>query len=61
MPFKKYDSQKLGWCNYPFENNPLGYCWSYANFIDGDFVCKGVKITDMTEFCKTCDMNKKGG
>jgi len=33
MPYKKYKNN-YGWCNYPFENDPLGYCFGFANKVD---------------------------
>ena len=33
MPYKKYQNN-FGWCKYPFDNSPLGYCWGFANDID---------------------------
>jgi hypothetical protein len=45
-PFNKYNSLK--WCNYPFHPEPLGYCWSYANWMDA-----GEKPTIKT--CKDCE------
>ena len=57
--YLKYDSTKLEWCNYPFENDPLGYCWGYAGFVDGTLMVKGEKITDMKKYCETCDLNKR--
>ena len=44
----KYDKyqNKDSRCCYPFEPNPLGYCWGYANWVD-----EGKK--DYEEFVKT--------
>ena len=33
MPYKKYQNN-FGWCRYPFDNNPFGYCWGFATDID---------------------------
>ena len=33
MPYKKYKNN-YGWCNIPFLNDPLGYCWGYATMVD---------------------------
>ncbi len=37
-------------CRYPFTPEPLGYCWSYANHVDGT---KGFE--DMARICPECD------
>lgn len=57
MNFKKYRNPNKN-CTYPFEDNPLGYCWSYACYIDGDERFKNIK-----SICKGCDywtIKKKG-
>lgn len=45
-------------CHYPFENNPLGYCWSFAGFVDGG-------KRDYEEFekthCEKCDEWREDG
>ena len=44
-------------CTYPFEPNALGYCWSYANFVDGTFPWAN---KPMESTCKGCELWKKG-
>lgn len=51
--FSQYSPPK--WCAYPFENDPLGYCWSWANHIDGQRK-EFEKARD--GFCKGCELNK---
>lgn len=48
--YKKYRNPDKR-CKYPFTAEPLGYCWSYANHVDGD-----EKFQDMEAICKTCDL-----
>lgn len=38
-------------CTYPFSPKPLGYCWAYANHVDGT---RGFE--DMEAICKDCNM-----
>ena len=47
----KYQNQDPR-CQYPFENDPLGYCWSYAEWVDN-----GKKDYDkfIETYCKNCD------
>jgi len=33
MPYKKYKNPDSR-CKYPFTNDPLGYCWGFANKVD---------------------------
>jgi len=49
-------------CNYPFDPSPLGYCWSFASYIDGgekwlkqrsDIEKKEFKT--MEDICRGCD------
>ena len=44
--YKNPDSR----CQYPFTPDPLGYCWSYANHVDGT---EGFE--DMAKICPGCD------
>ena len=44
--YKNPDSR----CRYPFTPDPIGYCWSYANHVDGT---KGFE--DMDKICPGCD------
>jgi len=38
MPKNKYEKyRKKENCNYPFKPERLGYCWTWAKEIDGDF------------------------
>ena len=37
-------------CGYPFTPDPAGYCWSYANHVDGK-----VGFEDMESICEGCD------
>lgn len=37
-------------CTYPFALDALGYCWSYANHVDGTS-----GFEDMEKICPTCD------
>lgn len=41
-------------CTYPFTCDPLGYCWSYANYVDGT-----EKFEDMSIICPGCDCWKE--
>ena len=44
----KYDTREL--CDYPYiPDDALGYCWGYANIVDGTFK----QSTD--EYCKNCE------
>jgi len=57
LRYEKYQNKK-GWCDYPFSPDPVGYCWSYATFIDGNLMVKGKKITtdkQLKNYCKNCD------
>ncbi|GEM_PF-2912563 len=31
------------WCDYPFTPDPMGYCWSWAQHIDGTHEFKNIK------------------
>jgi len=53
ISLKKYKNPSRK-CQYPFELNLLGYCWSYANYVDGDQRFKNIK-----EICRTCEMFKR--
>ena len=37
-------------CTYPFTPDPLGYCWSYANHVDGT-----ERFEDMDKICPGCE------
>jgi hypothetical protein len=37
-------------CEYPYDPSPVGYCWSYANHVDGED-----KFADMTAICPGCE------
>jgi len=37
-------------CNFPFEDNAFGYCWSYACHVDGE-----QEFEDMEKICKGCE------
>ena len=40
-------------CTYPFSPDPLGYCWSYAEYVDGN---SGKKTSDdMKKICRGCE------
>ena len=41
-------------CTYPFTPDIFGYCWSYANYVDGT---KGFQ--DIEKNCKGCEMWKE--
>ena len=49
MSYKNPDKR----CTYPFTCDPLGYCWSYANYVDGD-----ERFKDIEAICKNCEMWK---
>ena len=51
--YTKYENKDER-CTYPFSDDPLGYCWGYANFIDGDKAFK-----DFT--CDGCEYWEGGG
>ena len=38
-------------CQYPFEPMSLGYCWSYAHYVDGD-----AGFEDIESVCKNCEL-----
>jgi hypothetical protein len=50
LSYKNPDPQ----CHYPFEPNPVGYCWSYAHHVDGT-----PGFEEMSKICPGCDMFKK--
>lgn len=52
LVFEKYRNPDPR-CTYPFTPEPCGYCWSYANHVDGDKAFK-----DMSTICPTCDLFK---
>lgn len=41
-----------GRCTYPYDRGPLGYCWGYATYVDGDAGC------DLESLCSGCDLFK---
>ena len=41
-------------CKYPFTPDPVGYCWSYANYIDG-----AKDFEDMSKRCPDCEYWKE--
>lgn len=41
------------WCKYPYEPDPLGYCWSWALHQDGDARFKDAR----DGFCLGCEFN----
>lgn len=43
-------------CTYPFTPDPLGYCWSYANHVDGT-----LGYEDVEEMCSDCEFWKPAG
>jgi len=46
----KYENPK---CTYPFNNDPLNYCWGYAGLVD-----KGASEEEIKEMCIGCEYNK---
>ena len=40
-------------CEYPFTPDPVGYCWSYANHVDGD-----PQFKNLDAICKGCECFK---
>ena len=42
--YKKYQNKKH--FNYPFTNEPLGYCWGYAKMVD-----KGASEKEIKAMC----------
>lgn len=51
--FEKYKNTDPG-CTYPFEPDPLGYCWSYAHHTDGNPAFKNMK-----KICEGCELYVK--
>lgn len=47
--FLKYENPDPR-CTYPFEADPLGYCWSYAHHVDGK-----AGFENMEAHCRNCD------
>ena len=41
-------------CVYPFEPNPVGYCWAYAHHVDGT-----ERFEDMGKICPSCEYWKE--
>jgi hypothetical protein len=40
-------------CTYPFSDCAVGYCWSYAHYVDGNPAFKDIeKICNRCEFWK---------
>ena len=42
-------------CGYPFEPCAVGYCWSWANYVD-DGIIKGKLFP---QFCQNCELWNK--
>ena len=68
MMYKKYQNKN---CAYPFTNEPLGYCWGYANMVDKgagqaeiQAMCSKVADEDLKGICKKgdyyCEFYKEG-
>lgn len=47
--FEKYRNPDVR-CKYPFEPCPVGYCWSYANNVDGT-----PGYEDIRKICDGCE------
>ena len=46
-------------CTYPFESSFVGYCWSYANYVDdGETFLKKNKKKRFEDICMGCDLFK---
>lgn len=52
LRFEKYRNPDRR-CTYPFEPCAAGYCWGYANFVDGN---KPWADRPMEKNCQRCDM-----
>ena len=50
--FQKYRNPDQRCC-YPFSNDFVGYCWSFATHADGD-----PEFTDIESICANCSMWK---
>jgi hypothetical protein len=48
--FTKYHNLNVK-CTYPFDNHPLGYCWSFALHID-----KEDGFSDLEKICSGCEL-----
>lgn len=47
--FTQYENKNRR-CHYPFTPDPLGYCWSFANHVDGDSRFKNIQ-----RICSGCN------
>ncbi len=53
--FKKYRNPDPR-CTYPFDPSPLGYCWSFAQYVDDGWSgLKRGKEKGMETICKGCE------
>jgi hypothetical protein len=46
---KKYENPDRR-CFYPFSNDPVGYCWSFAHHVDGT-----PRFADIKSICASCE------
>ena len=57
-PFEKYKNPDPR-CEYCFTPDPVGYCWSYANYVDGLDPKKrnkySYKFDDIKTICLGCE------
>lgn len=51
-PFEIYENKDQR-CTYPFEPCGAGYCWSFANHVDGT-----PRFEDMSKICPGCEFWK---
>ena len=49
MKYAKYKNPDKQ-CQYPFDPNPFGYCWSYATMVD-----KKATRDEIIAMCKSCE------
>ncbi len=58
MSYEKYKNPDTR-CSYPFDDCPVGYCWSYANYVDGT---RGFPTTniEMDKLCSGCEFWGQG-
>ena len=52
--YKKYRNA-FGWCSYPWQPEPLGYCWAFAHWVDGTLIVKEKKIETKEDLWKFCN------
>ena len=59
-PLNKYENKDVR-CTYPFECSMVGYCWSYANYVDNPkaFLGRAGK-QKMEDICIGCELWKPG-